>query len=437
MIPTAGAWYGAQVQSFLHSHPLALLSVQAVLVIGTSRLLALVLRKLGQPLVIAEVLAGIALGPSLLGAISPSAQALFFPAASLGVLGLVSQFGLVFFMFIIGLELEPALLRGLGRSALVISNASIAVPFVLGAGAAVWLAPTLSPPEVPLTSFVLFLGVAMSITAFPVLARILSERGLLHTPIGSLAITCAAIGDVTAWCLLALISAVVRSSGMASAALTGVLTVLYCCAMWFVARPLLARLVKERTDRRGISQRMVAFSVVLLLLSALATDAIGIHALFGSFFLGVIMPREAGLAHGLRERLEDLIAVLFLPLFFAFSGLRTQIGLLSTPADWALCGLLTLIAVAGKFGGATAAARITGQPWRDALSVGVLMNTRGLMELVVLNIGLDLGVITPTVFTMMVLMALVTTVMTSPLVIVLQRREGAVLTAPVADAKSP
>ncbi len=423
---------GAPMQAFLSSHSLALLCVQAVLVIGTSRLLAVVLRRLGQPLVIAEVLAGIALGPSLLGVFFPSALAMFFPASSLATLGLVSQLGLVFFMFIIGLELEPALLRGLGKSALAISNTSVALPFALGAGVAWWLAPTLSEPGVPLLNFVLFLGVAMSITAFPVLARILSERGLVHTPVGALAITCAAIDDVTAWCLLALISAVVRSTGLGSAALTVLFAALYCAAMWLVARPLLARLARERTDRRGISQRLVAFTVVLLLLSALATEAIGIHALFGAFFFGVIVPREGGLAHGLRERLEDLVVVLLLPLFFAYSGLRTQIGLLDTPAAWGFCALLTGVAVLGKFGGAMGAARLTGQSWRDSISVGVLMNTRGLMELVVLNIGLDLGVISPKVFTMMVLMALVTTVMTSPLVAWLQRR----VTAPEAAATS-
>lgn len=419
------------MQSFLAHHPLALLSVQAVLVIGASRLLALVLRPLGQPLVIAEVLAGIALGPSILGALSPDTMAMLFPANSMGVLGLVSQLGLVFFMFIIGLELEPALLRGLGKSALAISSLSIVLPFALGAGAAVILAPTLSSADVPLLSFVLFLGIAMSITAFPVLARILSERDLIHTPIGALAIACAAVDDVTAWCLLALVSAVVRASGFGSAALTVVLAVAYCATMWLVARPLLAKLVRERTDRRGISQRMVAFTVVLLLLSALATDAIGIHALFGAFFFGVVIPREGGLAHGLRERLEDFVVVMLLPLFFAYSGLRTQIGLLNDAGGWAIAGLLTLLAVAGKFGGATLAARGTGQSWSDALSLGVLMNTRGLMELVVLNIGLDLGVISPRVFTMMVLMALVTTVMTSPLVAFLQRKQASLANAAV------
>ncbi len=425
------------MQSFLHSHPLAILFVQAVLVIASSRLLGMLLKKLGQPLVIAEVLAGIALGPSLLGVLSPSTLQLFFPPSSMPTLGLVSQLGLVFFMFLIGLELEPSHLRGMGKSALAISNVSIAFPFALGAGAAVILAPKLNPAHVPLLSFVLFLGVALSITAFPVLARILTERRLTHTPVGALAITCAAIDDVTAWCLLALISAVVKASGLANVGFTVLFSALYCLAMWFIARPLLARLLKERTERVGISQRVVVWSVVLLLLSSLATEAIGIHALFGAFFCGVIMPREGGLAHGLREKLEDLVVVFLLPLFFAYSGLRTQIGLLDTPGAWALCGLFTLLAVLGKFGGATTAARITGQSWRDAISIGVLMNTRGLMELVVLNIGLDLGVISPTVFTMMVLMALVTTVMTSPLVIMLQRREAEVLTVPAAGAKSP
>jgi Kef-type K+ transport system membrane component KefB len=424
------------VQSYLAAHPFVLLLAQAVLVIGTSRVLALVLRKLGQPLVIAEVLAGIALGPSLLGVLSPSMLQLFFPASSMGLLGVISQLGLVFFMFLIGLELEPALLRGLGKSALAISPTSIALPFVLGAGVAVWLAPTLSLPGVLVSSFVLFLGVAMSITAFPVLARILSERGLIHTPVGALAIACAAVDDVTAWCLLAFVAAVVRASGLASAALTLVFAVVYCAAMWFVARPLLAKLVRQRTDRRGISQRMVAFTVVLLLLSALTTEAIGIHALFGAFFFGVIIPREGGLAHGLRERLEDLVVVLLLPLFFAYSGLHTQLGLLDSSGAWLICGLLILVAVAGKWGGSTLAARATGQTWKDAMAIGVLMNTRGLMELVVLNIGLDLGVISPQVFTMMVLMALLTTVMTSPLLAMLQREEAGRVTPPVVAAKA-
>lgn len=414
---------GISVKAFLASHVVVLLSVQAILVIAASRVLALVLRRLGQPMVIAEVLAGIALGPSLLGVFAPETFAMLFPATSLPTLGVLSQLGLVFFMFIIGLELEPQLLRGLGKSALLISNVSIAVPFALGVTVAIVIAPAWSSDAVPLTHFALFLGVAMSVTAFPVLARILSEGGLIHTRIGALAIACAAVGDVTAWCLLALISALVKSSGLAAAGVTVALTVVYCLAMWFVARPLLVWLVKQRTDRRGISQRMVAATVVVLLVSALTTEAIGVHALFGAFFFGVIVPREGGLAHGLRERLEDLVVVLLLPLFFAYSGLRTQLGLLDGSAAWLTAGLLTFVAVLGKWGGATLAGRTSGQSWRDANAIGVLMNTRGLMELVILNIGLDLGVISPTVFTMMVLMALVTTVMTSPLLQLLRPKQ--------------
>jgi Kef-type K+ transport system membrane component KefB len=421
------------VKDFLASHGVVLLAVQAILVIATSRVLALVLRRLGQPMVIAEVLAGIALGPSLLGVLAPGTFAMLFPASSLGSLGILSQLGLIFFMFIIGLELEPQLLRGLGRSALLISNVSIALPFILGVTVAIAIAPSWSTDAVPLTNFALFLGVAMSVTAFPVLARILSEGGFIHTRIGALAIACAAVDDVTAWCLLALISALVKANSLVGAGITLVLTFVYCIAMWFVARPLLARLVKQRTDRRGISQRMVAATVVLLLVSALATEAIGVHALFGAFFFGVIVPRKGGLAHGLRERLEDLVVVLLLPLFFAYSGLRTQIGLLDGSSAWLTAGLLTFVAVLGKWGGATLAGRASGQSWRDANAIGVLMNTRGLMELVILNIGLDLGVITPTVFTMMVLMALVTTVMTSPLLALLRPKtatESWVVTTP-------
>ncbi|MFT3710690.1 MAG: cation:proton antiporter [Archangium sp.] len=426
------------MKAFLASHAIVLLSVQAILVIAASRVLGLALRRLGQPMVIAEVLAGIALGPSLLGLLAPETSAMLFPAASLGSLGILSQLGLIFFMFIIGLELEPQLLRGLGKSAVMISNVSIALPFILGVTVAIAIAPSWSTDSVPLTNFALFLGVAMSVTAFPVLARILSEGGFIHTRIGALAIACAAVDDVTAWCLLALISALVKSGSIVGAGVTLALTFTYCLAMWFVARPLLARLVKRLpTNRRGISQGMVGATVVMLLLSALATEAIGVHALFGAFFFGVVVPREGGLAHGLRERLEDLVVVLLLPLFFAYSGLRTQIGLLDGSSAWLTAALLTLVAVLGKWGGATLAGRASGQTWRDANAIGVLMNTRGLMELVILNIGLDLGVITPTVFTMMVLMALVTTVMTSPLLSLLRPKtatESWVVTVPAAPA---
>jgi Kef-type K+ transport system membrane component KefB/nucleotide-binding universal stress UspA family protein len=402
------------MEQILHN-PLGLLIVQMLLVIGLSRLIGRGAQFLGQPLVIAEIVAGILLGPSLLGWLAPDVLAAVFPASSLPALGLVSQLGLVLFMFLIGLELDPELLRGHGRSSVVISHASIVTPFALGGIAAYWLYPMLSEPEVPFTSFVLFLGVAMSITAFPVLARILTERRLLKTNVGAVAITCAAVDDVTAWCLLAFVVSVVRATGIEQALVTTVLSLGYIALMLGVVRPFLARLGARVANREGLTQTVVAITVLLVLCSALVTEAIGIHALFGAFLMGAVMPKNGALSRALAERLEDVVLIVLLPLFFAYSGLRTQIGLLSTPADWWMTGVIIAIATLGKFGGSMLAARWTGIGWRDSAGIGVLMNTRGLMELIVLNIGLDLGVISPTLFTMMVIMALVTTFVTTPI----------------------
>jgi Kef-type K+ transport system membrane component KefB len=283
-------------------------------------------------------------------------------------------------------------------------------------------------------SFALFMGIAMSITAFPVLARILSERQLMRSRVGAMTIACAAVDDITAWCLLAFVVALVHASGLGSAVATAIWSLVYILGMLLVVRPLLIRIARVVGDRRALTQGIVAATFLLLLLSALMTEHIGIHALFGAFLLGAILPREGGLSQAIAERVEDFVVVLLLPLFFAFSGLRTQIGLLGSAEDWWICGLIVLVACVGKFGGSTLAARWTGMRWREASALGVLMNTRGLMELIVLNIGLDLGVISPTVFTMMVLMALVTTVMTSPLVAFLQRAH---VTAQAAAAKAP
>ncbi|MFO0577024.1 MAG: cation:proton antiporter [Polyangia bacterium] len=403
--------------AFTHS-PLALFIVQAIVIILTSRLLGLLTRRIRQPQVVAEVTAGILLGPSLLGWLWPEASQLLFPRASLATLQMFSQIGLILFMFLIGLELDPRLLRGRGRQSAAISQAGIALPFALGVLLAIYLHPRLSDPGVPFLSFALFMGVAMSITAFPVLARILSESRMLRTKVGAVAITAAAIDDVMGWCLLAFVVSVVQAGGVRQAVLTTLLTLGYAAAMLFLVRPFLARFALRASTREGLSQNMVAATFLLVLASSLSTDLIGVHALFGAFLLGVIIPKDSPFSVTLADKIEDFAVVFLLPMFFAYSGLRTQIGLLSAgsgPSLWPVVFSVIALAIAGKFGGCALAARLTGLSWREASTLGILMNTRGLMELVVLNIGLDLGVISPALFTIMVLMALVTTFMTSPL----------------------
>jgi len=394
--------------------PLALFIVQALLIVSASRLIGLLARRMRQPMVIAEIVAGILLGPSLLGWAAPHTAAAVFPKDSLTLLSMLSQVGLILFMFLVGLEFDGRMLRGRGHTSVVISHTSIIVPFALGAVLARYLYPRLSAPTVPFASFTLFMGAAMSITAFPVLARILVERRLLHSKLGAVAITCAAVDDVTAWCILAFVVSIARAGSVGDAARTTGLALLYIGVMLTLVRPFLRRLAGRSANKEGLSQNLVAVTLVLLLLSSLATEAIGIHALFGAFLIGCIIPKANGFAQLLADKLEDLVVVFLLPLFFAFSGLRTHVGLLDSASTWGMCGLVIGVACLGKFGGSTVAARLTGLRWQEATALGVLMNTRGLMELIVLNIGLDLGVISPTLFTMMVLMALITTFMTTP-----------------------
>ncbi|NPC74093.1 cation/H(+) antiporter [Corallococcus sp. AB004] len=399
----------------MNPHMLAQLLVQLIVIIAVSRLIGRGARWLGQPLVIAEVVAGIALGPSLLGWLAPGAMHWLFPPESMPFLKMLAEVGLVLFMFLIGLELDPKLLKGRGHASVAISHSSIVVPFALGAAAgALWLYKSLSSPDVPFSSFVLFMGVSMSITAFPVLARILTERGLMQSKLGAIAIACAAVDDVTAWCILAFVVSLVRASDLAHAGLTTLFALLYIAFMLLLVKPFLARLGARVANREGLTQNVVAITLVLLLGSAWTTEYIGIHSLFGAFMFGAVIPKEGGLAVALAEKLEDVAVVLLLPVFFAFSGLRTQLGLLATPEAWLTCGVIIVLACLGKFGGSAVAARLTGLRWREAGAIGILMNTRGLMELIVLNLGLDLGVISPTLFTMMVIMALVTTFMTTP-----------------------
>ncbi len=393
---------------------LTLLLVQIATIVVVSRTLGAVTRWLGQPLVIAEVLAGILLGPSLLGWLWPDAMVALFPAKSLPPLKMLSQVGLVLFMFLIGLEFDQRLLRGRTHTSVVISHTSIVVPFALGAGSAWYLYEAYSPPTVSFLSFTLFLGISMSVTAFPVLARILSERNLLHSRVGAISLACAAVDDVTAWCMLAFVVAVARSRALVQALWTTGFAILFILTMLFLIRPFLRRLGARVASREALTPTLVAIILILLMISSITTELIGIHALFGAFLFGAILPKDGKLAETLVEKLETAAVVLFLPLFFAYSGLRTEIGLVSGREDWLVAGFLILIATVGKFGGSAIAARLTGLRWREATALGILMNTRGLMELIVLNIGFDIGVISPTMFTMLVMMALVTTFATTP-----------------------
>lgn len=398
--------------------PHVLGALAAIIVVG--RLLGAVVQRLGQPRVIGEVIAGILLGPSLLGRVSPAAMGWLLPETIMPSLEVIAQLGVVLFMFLVGLELNAEFLRDRVHKTIVISHAGIVTPFLMGAALALWLFPTLAPAEVPFTSFALFLGVSLSITAFPVLARILTERRLEQTELGVLALSCAAAGDATAWCLLAFVVGVAQSA-VAGAITTALLTVLFIGAMFGVVRPLMRGWLSE-TDPSQINGSLVTWVLVALLLSSLVAEAIGIHALFGAFLLGAVIPHDSAVARAFHDKLHDMVVILLLPAFFAHTGMRTQIGLVNGVSEWLTCGAIIVVATLGKLGGTAIAARLTGIDWRTSASLGVLMNTRGLMELIVLNIGLDLGVISPTLFAMMVLMAIVTTVATTPMLAWLSSR---------------
>ncbi len=400
----------------LIADPLTHLIAQIVSIVALSRLLGLAARRLGQPMVIAEMVAGILLGPSVLGWLWPGASAALFSPDSLVVMGTISQVGLVLFMFLIGLELDPRMLRGRGPASLAISYATIAAPFALGAGLAVYLHGRFADPSVSLLTFALFMGAFMSITAFPVLARILAERRLLRSRVGAVTIACAAAADATAWCVLAFVVAAARATGHGQALVTTGLAVGYAAAMLVVVRPLLVRLAARVSSPDAMSQNLAAVVLLLVLVSSGVTQLMGIHAVFGAFLFGAVLPREGGFARALVEKLEDLVIVALVPLFFAYSGVRTQIGLLDSPDDWAVCGLILLVGTLGKAGGGAIAARLSGLSWRESGALGVLMNTRGLMGIIVVNIGLDLGVIPPQLFSMLIIMALVSTVIATPLV---------------------
>ena len=397
---------------------LVTLLLQVAAIVVAARLTGACFRWIGQPQVIGEMAAGILLGPSFLGWAAPQLHVALFPPASLPFLATLSQVGLLLFMFLVGVEFNSTAIRSLGRAAAFTSAVSIALPFLLGALLASYLYPRVADQSVSFAAFSLFLGAAMSITAFPVLARILAERGLTKTRLGTLALACAAVDDVTAWCILAYIVAFVRATNESKplwVTLAGV--TLFAALMIFAVRPLLRRFRHSVTPQGGITHDTIGALLLLLLLSAAMTEWLGVHLLFGAFLFGAILPRDDRFAHAVTESLEAITLVLLLPIFFAFVGLRTSLALAGGGGMWMYCVLIIVVAVVGKLGGAALAARAAGIPWRTSLAVGTLMNTRGLMELVILNIGYDLGVINDAVFSMMVIMALVTTFLTTPLLL--------------------
>jgi Kef-type K+ transport system membrane component KefB len=321
-------------------------------------------------------------------------------------------------MFLVGLELDPAQLRGRIAQAAAISNTSVALPMMLGIAVALPIY-TLVGPDKDFLAFALFMGVAMSITAFPVLARILVERRMLKRPVGALTLACAAIDDVTAWFLIALAIAVATAGGAADVLQTIGLAVAFCIFMAALVRPLLGRVSTAFDEAGRVPAAWIALIFAGVLLSAWATEEIGIALIFGAFIMGMIMPRNAGLTEDVTHRIEDFVVIVLLPLFFAYTGLRTDIGLLDRPILWLITGVLIIVAIAGKLFGAAIAARVTGFDWRASFVIGTLMNTRGLTELIVLNLALEKGVISNALFAMLVIMALVTTFMAGPMLAVL------------------
>lgn len=393
------------------------LLLQLALILAVSRIMGRIFGYFRQPQVMGEMVAGIMLGPSVFGLLAPDVASYIFPAQSVAYLNILSQLGVIFFLFLVGLELDPKLLQNRGHTAVVVSHVSIIAPFLLGAALTLFLYPRVfnNAPYMSFTSVALFMGAAMSITAFPVLARIMTERNIHKTNVGAIAITCAAVDDVTAWCMLAFVVGIARADGWMPGLQTAVLAVAYVVLMFVVVRPFLRRL-QGLYDRQGhVSQTLVAIVIFLVLMSAYTTEAIGIHALFGAFLMGAMMPKGTKFVRAMNEKLEDYTVVFMLPIFFAYTGLRTQIGLIDNSELWLMTLLIIGVACLGKFGGSALAGRACGLSWSEASTVGILMNTRGLMELVILNIGLQEGVITPAVFAMMVIMALVTTAMTTPI----------------------
>ena len=402
-------------------HPVAMLLLQIISILVAVRIFSWLFKYLGQPGVIGEIVAGIVLGPSLLGHFFPETFGFLFAPDSLESLNILSQIGLILFMFIIGMELDLGILRKKGSQTLVISHASIIVPFFLGTVLAWQVYPEFGFGHTTFVPFALFIGISVSITAFPVLARIIQERNLGKTPMGMLAIASAANNDITAWCLLAAIIAIAKAGSVASAGYTLLCVILYVLFMFGLVRPFMRKLGNIYNSQEIISKPLVAFIFLVLILSSYITEVLGVHALFGAFVAGVIMPANLSFRRIMTEKVEDVALVLFLPLFFVFTGLRTEIGALNTAHLWVVCALFVAVSIVGKLAGAALSARFVGESWKDSLSIGVLMNTRGLMELIVLNIGYEMGVLPSSIYVIFVIMALFTTFMATPSLVLIDK----------------
>jgi len=401
--------------------PVALLLLQIISILVVSRIFSYIFARFGQPTVIGEILAGIVLGPSLFGCFFPHAFNFLFATNSLGNINILSQIGLILFMFTIGMDLNLRVLKGKMSETYVISHSGIVIPFFLGMFLAYFIYREFATGHTTFLSFALFIGTSMSVTAFPVLARIIQEKGKTTSNLGTISLASAAIDDVTAWCLLAAVIAIAKTGSLTGSLYTIGMAVVYIAIMLFVIKPFMKRLGDIYKTREVINKSVVAFVFLILLCSALVTQLIGIHPLFGAFLAGVVMPPLPNFRKLIIEKIEDVSVTLLLPLFFVFTGLRTQIGLLDTPHLWWVCVFVILIATVGKFAGCAFSARFFGESWRDSLSIGVLMNTRGLMELIVLNIGYEMGILSPAIFAILVIMALVTTFMTTPILSLIEK----------------
>ena len=401
-------------------HTLAAFFIAVVVVMLAARLFGALAVRIAQPRVMGEVIAGICLGPTVLGAISPELQTQIFPSDVIPLIGVVANLGLIFYMFLVGLELDATQLKGRLSQAFAISNMSVVFPLALGLAVAVPVYALIGP-DTKFVAFALYIGVAMSITAFPVLARILVERRMLKKPVGALTMAAAAIDDVTAWFLIALASAVAVAGSGLEVVETIVLALVFCAIMFGVVRPVLARASDAYDEAGRVPVGWIAAIFAGVLISAYTTESIGVALIFGAFVMGMVMPRHAGLTEDVTGRIEDFVVILLLPLFFAYTGLRTNIGLLDRPELWLLTLGLIAVAIVGKLAGAFIAARVVGMRSKPAAVIGTLMNTRGLTELIVLNLALEAGVISEALFASLVLMALVTTFMAGPILRLIDR----------------